>query len=104
MDRNGRLARNETIFREVNERIEKLAREGEWLEIVCECGKPECNEPLRVTIAEYERVRQGPTDFLVAPGHAISEIEIVLTGTNRFEVVRKRPGEGELARVTDPRS
>jgi hypothetical protein len=103
MDRNGRLARNETIFREVNERIEEFTREDEWLDIVCECGNPDCQEPLRVTIAEYERVRQGPTDFLVAPGHAISGIEVIVTGTDRFEVVRKRPGEGELARATDPR-
>ena len=29
MDRHARLARNETIFREVNERIEELAQRGE---------------------------------------------------------------------------
>jgi hypothetical protein len=104
MDRNERLARNETIFREVNERIEELTREGESLQILCECGNPDCQEPLRVAIAEYERVRQEPTDFLVAPGHVIPEIEKVVSGTQRFEVVRKLAGEEELARETDPRS
>jgi hypothetical protein len=61
MDRHTRLARNESIFREVNERIEELAKSGDLgeldsLEILCECGNAECKEPLRVSVAEYERV------------------------------------------------
>lgn len=103
MDRNERFARNEAVFREVNERIEELTNEGESLALVCECGNPDCQEPLRVAIAEYERVRQEPTDFLVAPGHVIPEIEKVVIGTERFDIVRKLAGEGELARETDPR-
>jgi hypothetical protein len=55
-------------------------------------------------VAEYERVRQEPTHFLVAPGHVIPEIETVVDGTERFEVVRKLAGEGAFARKTDPRS
>jgi hypothetical protein len=106
MDRHARLARNETIFREVNERIEDLAQRGELdsLQILCECGNPECKEPLRVSVAEYERVRQEPTDFFVAPGHVIPAIERVVDTAQRFDVVRKRAEEGELARKTDPRS
>ena len=106
MDRHARLARNETIFREVNERIEELAQRGELdpLQILCECGNPDCKEPLRVSVAEYERVRQEPTDFFVAPGHVIPAIERVIDTEQRFEVVRKLAEEGELARKTDPRS
>ena len=65
MDRHARLARNETIFREVNERIEELAQRGEWhsLDILCECGNPDCKEPLRVSVVEYERVRQQPPEI-----------------------------------------
>jgi hypothetical protein len=106
MDRHARLARNETIFREVNERIEELAQRGELdsLQILCECGNPDCKEPLRVSVAEYERVRQEPTDFFIAPGHVIPAIERVIDTEQRFEVVRKLAEEGELARKTDPRS
>src|ERR671935_3278909 len=109
MDRNARLARNEAIFREVNERIEELAKSGDFgefdpLEILCECGNAECSEPLRISVAEYERVRQEPTDFFVAPGHAIPAIEKVVDSTQNFEVVRKLEEERELARKTDPRS
>jgi hypothetical protein len=104
MDRNARFARNEAIFREVNERIEELTPSNESLEILCECGNPDCREPLRVSVADYERVRQEPTNFLVAPGHAILSIEEVVGGTEGFEVVRKLADEEELARQTDPRS
>ena len=106
MDRHARLARNETIFREVNERIEELAQRGELdpLDILCECGNADCKEPLRVSIVEYERVRQHPTDFFVAPGHVIPAIEKVIDEKQSFDVVRKLAEEGELARKTDPRS
>ena len=103
-ERKQRFARNEAVFREVNERIEELTRESEWLALVCECGNPQCNEPLNLTVIEYERVRQEPTDFLVAPGHIIPEIETVVDSTERFDVVRKLAGEGAFARETDPRS
>jgi hypothetical protein len=107
MDRHARLARNETIFREVNERIEELAQRGgelDTLDILCECGNPDCKEPLRVSVVEYERVRQQPTDFFVAPSHVIPAIEKVVDEKQSFDVVRKLSEEGELARKTDPRS
>ena len=106
MDRHARLARNETIFREVNERIEELTQRGELdsLDILCECGNPDCKEPLRVSVVEYERVRRQPTDFFVAPGHVIPAIEKVVDEKQSFDVVRKLAEEGELARKTDPRS
>jgi hypothetical protein len=109
-ERKERLARNEAIFREVNERIERLASKGEWLgesdslEVLCECGNVDCAEPLKLRVSDYERVRQVPTDFLVAPGHVIPEIEKVTASGRGYEVVRKVDGEEELARETDPRS
>jgi hypothetical protein len=113
-ERKERLARNETVFREVNERIEELTREGgqigfssskrDLLEVLCECGNQDCTELLSVSISEYERVRQEPTHFLFAPGHAIPEIEEVVRSEREYEVVRKLAGEGELARITDPRA
>jgi hypothetical protein len=104
MDRHARLARNEAIFREVNERIEELTPSDESLEILCECGNPDCRQPLRLSVTEYERVREEPTNFLIAPGHAIPAIEEVVAVTENFEVVKKLAEEGELARKTDPRS
>jgi hypothetical protein len=109
-ERKQRLARNEAVFREVNERIERLTRDGqllggsEWIEVLCECGTRDCAEPLRISISDYEAVRHVPTDFLVAHGHVTPEIEKVVATAPGYEVVRKLAGEGELARETDPRS
>jgi hypothetical protein len=113
-ERRDRLARNEVVFREVNERIEKLTREGEWLDasaregeslgVLCECGNADCSTPLTLALSEYERVRSDPRHFLVAPGHVIPDIEEVVATGSGYDVVRKLAGEGVLARKTDPRS
>jgi hypothetical protein len=62
--RDERRARNEALFREVNERIEELSSdESEQeasLEVVCECGRNDCTELLEVTRAQYEAVRSDP--------------------------------------------
>jgi hypothetical protein len=103
-----RRARNEALFRAVNERIESLSRPfdsmQETLTIVCECGDGECTQPLHVRLAAYERVRADPLLFLIAPGHAIPEIEGVVERDRAYEVVRKRNGvPAEIAEQTDPR-
>ena len=33
----------------------------------CECSDPRCDRTVRVTIREYEAVRERPTHFLIAP-------------------------------------
>lgn len=105
MNREDRLARNEVLFREVNERIEEVAStEDGMFEFLCECGLTECTEVVRMTAAEYEGVRADPTTFALVRGHEIEDIEDVVSETDRFNVVRKRPGERDIARLTDPRS
>lgn len=105
MNREDRLARNEVLFREVNERIEEVASaDNGMFEFLCECGVAECTEVVRMTVAEYEAVRADSATFALVRGHEIEEIEDVVSTTDRFNVVRKHPGERDLARLTDPRS
>ena len=108
-----RRARNEALFREVNERIEEVSREfaeGDWdqkqeqLRLVCECGRQECTELLEATVAEYEAVRSNPRRFLVLPGHEQTDIERVVERNNRFFVVEKMEEAGEVANEHDPRT
>src|SRR3954449_5963324 len=69
-----RAARNQTLYREVNERIEGLNEafadtldlDGAW---VCECADENCAEPMEMTLDEYERVRAHPNHFAVLHGH-----------------------------------
>jgi hypothetical protein len=102
-----RVARNEVLFRDTNEAIERGQWPGEPEKVVrfrCECSQPDCGEALQVMLAEYERVRDFPRRFLVAVGHDVPEIETVLSANDRFAVVEKRDAAGDLAVATDPRA
>ena len=110
-----RQARNESLIREMNERIEQLDRaaeaglEGEHLvfEFLCECGADErgdagCEEQIEMTVAEYEVVRQQDDRFALLPGHETEELETVLRRTERYVIVDKKP-EAESFVEDDPR-
>jgi hypothetical protein len=99
-ERLARTARNESLFREVNDRIEELSRnveaqgiapEGGLIEFHCECGREDCTERVRLTVAEYERVRADNDRFAVVPGHETPEMEVVIEAGDRFVVVDKLP-------------
>ena len=106
--REERLARNETLFRSVNENIEKAATSA-WsdehvFEFFCECSNVDCNLLLPMTVAQYEQVRADPTQFVVAPGHELPEIEIVVARTNAYQVVVKQGEAAEFVAEHDPRN
>ena len=101
------VARNEVLFRETNEAIERGQWPGEPDKVVrfrCECSQPDCGEAVEVSLAEYERVRESPRRFLVVRGHEVPEIETVVERADMFAVVEKDDAAGELADATDPRA
>jgi hypothetical protein len=100
-----RLARNEALFREVNERVEEISgRAGlDMIDFICECGDADCTMPISLTASEYEELRTDPVHFAIVPGHAIPEVEDVVSEGDRFQVVRKHSEEQQIARATDPR-
>ena len=91
--RKARIAKNETRFRDVNERLEAGLRQvrhtTELQEFVCECGKRTCEELVSLTFAEYEGIRRDSRRFAVVPGHVFPETEHVVEETERFQVVEK---------------
>jgi hypothetical protein len=101
-----RLSRNQVLFREVNERLEKashaFAADGP-ISFVCECSSTDCVAQIELSHDEYERVRSVPTWFAVTPGHEIPEIEDVVDLTERYAVVAKVEAGGRLAAASDPR-
>jgi hypothetical protein len=102
-----RIAENESRFREINERLRADLRalpDDEPVEFVCECGRLDCSQPVRMTVAEYEATRGEATEFFVVPGHEAPDVEDVVDGNERFARVRKRPDTADLVRETDPRS
>lgn len=78
------LERNETVFRELNERLASLAKTFSWgpdevFDRICECDDATCVERIRLTRSEYEAVREVPTQFAVFPAHAKAGSERVVS-------------------------
>ena len=102
-----RIGANESVFREINEGIERGKWPGEEdipSGFRCECAQLGCNELLELTVREYEHVRAHPRRFLVSPGHERLEAETVVERHPDYLVVEKLDQAGETARENDPRS
>jgi hypothetical protein len=106
-----RLARNEAIFREINERTRSLQERfgpedptTSYEEFLCECGDQLCVERVKLTVGEYEAVRAESHQFVVRPGHSIPRTERVVNEQDRYVVVVKLGEAAEVAADRDPRS
>jgi hypothetical protein len=100
------VGKRQSLFREVNERITDLAESfdlGEEIEILCECGYDSCTERIRLSEAEYGRLRLIPTHFAVVSGHEIPGVERVVEENPRFVVVEKFGESAAAAIKLDPR-
>jgi hypothetical protein len=98
-----RFARNEAIFREVNERVaDVMDSEAHMTNFLCECGNLDCVEEISLTNAEYMTLRSNPATFAVTRGHALEDVETVVEETDRFQIVEKHPREAAIAEATDP--
>jgi len=101
-----RAARNETLFREVNEEVARLERrlEGGAPQFVCECAAESCLERITVPLAAYEQIRSHPRRFVLKPGHEQESLERVVESERGYIVVEKVAEAGAVAERTDPRS
>jgi len=100
-----RLALNEALFRETNERVEERVRmfvaDEELFGIICECASLDCNERITLSKDEYALVRSDPAQFVVKPGHTVTAVEEVVARNDRFEIVRKRGVAAEVVEFLD---
>lgn len=109
-DRETRIVKNEELFRAVNERIEEInqgigvATVDESAEFVCECGEADCTERVRVSIVDYERIRENSHWFFVVPGHEIPDVETVVEQADGYVVVEKSAEAERHAHDADERS
>jgi hypothetical protein len=91
-----RIAKNEVLRREENERIEAHNASIHWVDPpyadwVCECANESCTEPVRLSVREYDEVRTYPTHFVIVPSkrHVTTDVERVVERTDRYWVVEK---------------
>jgi hypothetical protein len=105
--REERVARNESVSREINEGIEEAhgSTSDGYVRMVCECGQRACDRLIAVTIREYERVRTDSPTFAVVNLHVMPDVEEVVSENDRFTVVLKREGTpAAVAEQLDPRN
>jgi hypothetical protein len=105
--REERLARNEVLFREVNEQI-LVAAQGHGVDehvydFFCECSNRDCDSRLSLGLAAYEQVRSHSNRFFVAAGHWLPEIEEIVEHRGAYDVVAKHGEAARLADALDPR-
>jgi hypothetical protein len=96
-----RIAENEVVLREVNERIAEktsdleargLTATGETSQYLCSCGRPDCDASIELTLEEFQQAHLEKDYFVVSPGHQVPAIEDVVAQHPTYAVVRKRTG------------
>lgn len=95
MPRIKRKARNQALFREVNERIAELSARldgGATQGFICECSQAGCTEIVTVPVETYARVRNDSTLFLLVAGHQDADHEVVVEDVGSYLIVQTKPG------------
>ncbi|HEY2354938.1 MAG TPA: hypothetical protein VGH79_08600 [Gaiellaceae bacterium] len=96
-----RAARNEALFREVNENIARLdKRLGTAYTapaFICECANDSCTDHVPVDEETYRRVREHPRRFIILPDHLEGTVEKVVETHPGYLVVEKTGDAGDIA-------
>ena len=81
---------NRLLFREVNDRLRDLAEtfgpNGDSIDLVCECGRPDCFERLTLDREAYEQLRNTPGLFALRPGH-LGTADMIVQRLGTYDVV-----------------
>jgi hypothetical protein len=109
-ERERRAGKNQSLFRDVNERVSEINKaHGLWVTLsdwICECADETCTERIELTPQQYERVREEPTHFVVAPDakHVVFDVERVVEQRERYWIVSMVGEAASVATDLDPRS
>jgi hypothetical protein len=86
-----RIARNNLLFREANEKIRARSEEYddplERIPFLCECPAEGCTTIVRLTPDEYGSIRSDSNRFFTAPEHERSEATAKVISRNEHYVV-----------------
>lgn len=110
-DRQERAAKNQSLFREVNERVKDVNESfhtatfalSDW---VCECANDTCVERIEMSSQEYDAIREQPARFLVATSddHVWPDVERVVERHENYWIVEKFELAATIAEREDPRA
>jgi hypothetical protein len=97
-----RLARNQALFREINERLAALLSERDGTlsqeAFLCECVHEGCVDHIAITLDEYRQVRATPLTFAVFPNkaHVVQDIERIVAVKTGYWIVEKQGAAAEV--------
>jgi hypothetical protein len=100
-----RLARNQSVFRDINDRLGELhdARSHTLAcdDFLCECASDLCVDHITLTLAEYRQLRANPVTFAVFPNdlHVFPDVERVADKNPGYWIVEKLGVAAEVART-----
>lgn len=101
-EREVRAARNQALFRAVNEKMFELNESfGDLIgtfAIACECSRIDCVELVEIPADAYRSIREQPRAFALLPGHVEEDVEHVLSAHDGYAVVEVL---GNGARIAD---
>jgi hypothetical protein len=104
-EREIRAARNQSMFRRVNQQIlalnTALADLTETFAITCECADATCVEVLQLRPKAYYEIRENPRQFAVFPGHVYPDVERVVAQRDGYAVVEKLRAAAEVAEALE---
>lgn len=93
-ERERRAARNQLLFRSVNEQIvnltERFQAELSDLDLVCECADSSCTGTIRLRVDEFGNIDRVKNAFLVIRGHEDPKVEDVVDSRDGYVIVRKQ--------------
>jgi hypothetical protein len=103
-----RVARNDALFREANEGIQRAATAYDVLEkipFICECADETCRELVTLSADQYEEVRRNPRHFLNVVNHERADqgASQVVKDRGRYVIVEKTGYAAKLVEELDPR-
>jgi hypothetical protein len=105
-EREVRAARNQAMFRAVNDNIQALneafAAITDTFAIACECADTNCIETIDIRSDEYAKVRAEPRHFVVLRGHVLPDVEDVIRESDGYVVVEKTDTAGDVAERLEP--
>jgi hypothetical protein len=99
-EREIRAARNQSMFRAINERLTRADLVAEITGghmIACECADPNCVQTLAITTAQYQEVRRERRRFAVLPGHVFPGVENPISESGAYVVVERIGQAGGVA-------
>lgn len=97
MDKN-KLIKNEQIVRNRNRTVGTALKKyfggtkevtETPIEFICECSDIKCEEPIMVTITEYEKMHKRNNRFLIVKGHKSPSVDRTVEDKGKLELVEK---------------